>query len=94
MALYTLILSVVPTIVEYEYLQEQGTEQGESEQNQDCSDCCSPFMGCHTCYGFTLSTVAFSLKSTLVYPDKKVSLYKENASSDFFPSIWQPPKIS
>lgn len=94
LALYILILSVAPTIVEDKCLQEQTTEQGQSEQDQDCSDCCSPFMGCHTCNGFTFPTATFSLKSVIVYSEKKIPLYKDNFSSDFFPSIWQPPKIS
>jgi len=73
---------------------EQTTEQGQRQQDdQDCSDCCSPFMSCNTCNGFTVSVTSFSVQSFLFYSDLKVSLYDENFASEFFSSIWQPPKI-
>jgi hypothetical protein len=94
LAVYVLLLSAVPNVVEDKCFEEQTTEQGQDHNDdQDCSDCCSPFMGCHTCYGFTFPTATFSLKSAIVYSDKKIPLYKDNITSEFFPSIWQPPKI-
>lgn len=94
LAFYVLLLSVAPNLVEDKCFNEQTTEQGQNQQDdQDCSDCCSPFMGCHTCNGFTLSVTSFSVQSFLIYSDLKVSLYDENFVSEFFSSIWQPPKI-
>jgi len=94
LAVYVLLLSVAPNLVDDECFNEQTTEQGQNQQDkQDCSDCCSPFMGCHTCNGFTVSVTSFSVQSFLVYSDLKVSLYDENFVSEFFSSIWQPPKI-
>lgn len=95
LAIYVLLLTAAPNLVEDKCFQEQTTEQSQDNQDdKDCGDCCSPFMNCHTCVGFTFPIANFALHSVLTYSDKKVSIYKDNTRSDFFSAIWQPPKIS
>jgi len=92
LAIYVLLLTAAPNLVEDKCFNEQTTEQRQNQQD-DQSDCCSPFMSCNTCNGFTVSYASFSVQSFLIYSDLKVSLYDENFASEFFSSIWQPPKI-
>jgi len=95
LAIYVLLLTAAPNLVEDKCFREQTTEQSQDNQDdKDCGDCCSPFMNCYTCVGFTFPIANFSLHSVLTYSDKKVSIYKDNTTSDFFSAIWQPPKIS
>ena len=89
LALYVLLLTAVPNVVEDKCFQEQTTEQSQDNQNdKDCSECCSPFMSCNTCLGFTFPIANFSIHSILTYSDKKVSIYKENTTSNLEASRW------
>jgi len=95
LALYVLLLTATPNLVEDKCFKEQTTEQSQDNQNdKDCSDFCSPFMSCNTCLGFTFPIANISIHDILTFSDQKVSFYKENSTSDFFSAIWQPPKIS
>ncbi|MFN0201863.1 MAG: hypothetical protein ACKVTZ_10095 [Bacteroidia bacterium] len=94
LAIYVLLLTATPNCAEDNCFQEQTSEQSQNPQNEkDCSDCCSPFMRCKTCFGFTFPIISFPVRFTFTYSDKKVSIYKEISTSDFFSSIWQPPEM-
>ena len=68
----------------------------QSEPHHD-NDICSPLCACSCCgcQGFSLnSTYSFiALPVTAIF-EKKVPEYKSILTSNFFGSIWQPPKIS
>ncbi|OJV31241.1 MAG: hypothetical protein BGO32_05290 [Bacteroidetes bacterium 37-13] len=68
------------------------TEQSGHDE-QGCSDCCSPFMSCGTCCGFTFNFMGFSFQPTFHFNDKVFSHYKQTFNSQFASSIWQPPKL-
>jgi hypothetical protein len=67
-------------------------EQTGENSSHDCSDCCSPFMGCNICAGFTIETFVYAivkpqeiLMENDVYPSP---IY----TSPFLNGIWQPPE--
>ncbi len=95
LAIYVLTLSTVPCYMEDKCLNE--THQTEQSQNQTdeqgCSDCCSPFVSCGTCCGFTFTFTTFTLQPNIISYEKKFTFYKQTFNSQFAPSIWQPPKL-
>ena len=95
-AFYVLLLATVPCYLEDKCLsQSNHTEQSQDDQDeQGCSDCCSPFLSCGTCSGFTFPLLSFSLKACIVLSKKSISIYDQSFISEFHSSIWQPPKIS
>ena len=93
LAIYVLALATIPCMVEDKCLShnDQTMQDG---SNEPCSDdCCSPFVTCSNCNGFTSNSPSlpqlFNPKPTL----KGISLYTISVVSQFKPSIWQPPKI-
>ncbi|MBK8847521.1 MAG: hypothetical protein IPO27_13660 [Bacteroidetes bacterium] len=94
LALYVLTLSTVPCYVEDKCLnQDTSNRTNRNNDEQGCSDCCSPFVSCGTCCGFTFHFTAFSLQATFLSTEKVFSNYKQTFHSQFAPSIWQPPKL-
>ncbi|MDR2804689.1 MAG: hypothetical protein LBB85_03470 [Dysgonamonadaceae bacterium] len=71
-------------------------QNGQTDENSshDCGDCCSPFMLCSSCAGFTIE----NLVSTFIKP-QKISA-EINVRQPFiytFPflgGIWQPPEFA
>jgi hypothetical protein len=92
LTLYVLLLTAAPNLVEDKYFDEQTTEQNQ-QGDKNCGDSCSPFTGCDCCHGFTIALISFSVQSFPIYSDLKTSSYHEDSFSEFFSSIWQPPKI-
>ncbi|MBK8636552.1 MAG: hypothetical protein IPN72_24600 [Saprospiraceae bacterium] len=65
----------------------------DNKNDKDCSDCCSPFMSCNTCLGFTFPIANFF---NTLYPHlfrQKVSIYKENTTSDFSLPFGNRPRL-
>lgn len=94
-AVYVLLLATVPCYLEDKCLKQSNhTEQSQGDQDeQGCSDCCSPFLSCGTCSGFTFPVLSFSLKASIIISKKNISVYDQSFISEFHSSIWQPPKI-
>ncbi len=68
-----------------------------SQDNQDdCDNCCSPFLTCGACVGFTFSTQVFSFEPTTKFIENNslTPSFKVFFVDYFFSTIWQPPKIS
>jgi hypothetical protein len=69
-------------------------EETRTEQQSDCSDCCSPFMICNTCTGFVIAECV-----QVLLPEQKATAetiaYISNIYISPFPaSIWQPPEFA
>lgn len=94
LAIYVFVLTVAPNVVTDECSREQAMDDEQSSKDQHCSDCCSPFTSCNTCTGFTSPAEIIPLGSLITYSDHKLTAFKESSFSEFFPSIWQPPKLS
>lgn len=93
LAVYVLLLSAVPSFIEDKCMQEHTTEQGQNEQDEDCS-CCSPFFNCNTCTGFVIDSFYFSTINSIQPPVKKAGAIPAPSVSDFPYSIWHPPQLA
>ncbi len=95
LAVYVLLLSIMPTFIEDKCIKENITDQGQSGQDeQDCNEkCCSPFFSCNTCSGFVLSTFNFSITHSLKEPQIKIRTIAISPVSDFPFSVWHPPQF-
>ncbi|HET6990322.1 MAG TPA: DUF6660 family protein [Bacteroidia bacterium] len=97
LAVYVVLLSVKPCCTDDKCCADNHSAQTEkSARHQDNADCkgdCSPFFTCGSCTGFNFPAFSFSLKPSEVAIEKQVSVYSFSFSTEFFSSIWQPPKI-
>lgn len=100
MAFYILVLSAVPCNDVHNDCNDSNTKT-ELTQNhdhhQDQDDNCTPFCTCTCCSAsvIALDFVPFQIKNPTVFRiSEKVSLRNFSFISNFFGSIWQPPKIS
>lgn len=93
LAVYVLLLSAVSSFIEDKCMQEHTTEQGQNEQDEDCS-CCSPFFNCNTCTGFVLTNFHFSIEHSVKEPQRKLGTMPTPPISDFPYSIWHPPQLA
>jgi hypothetical protein len=96
LSIIILILSCMPCAdKEQDVPFEKETVNNSSKQNHD-NDVCSPLCVCNCCgrQGFVYNTIStcniFSVKTII---DKKLPEYKSIIASNFYGSIWQPPKI-
>jgi hypothetical protein len=101
MAMYILLLSVVPcSDIHNDCInnssQLQLTQTQNHNQHEDHTDHCSPFCMC-SCCGSTLQCISISvikIKNPFeVHISKEGIKYSLNAISNFYGSIWQPPKL-
>jgi hypothetical protein len=69
------------------------TGQSDETPSHDCSDCCSPFMPCSACPGFTVET--FTWPQSI--PQRKfaeINCYRTQIyTSPLLCGIWQPPEF-
>ncbi|WP_346770863.1 DUF6660 family protein [Flavobacterium filum] len=100
MAIYILVLSAVPCSDVHNDCNDKKTKT-ELTQNhdhqQDQDDNCTPFCTCTCCSASVIAVdfVPFQIKNpTVFHISEKVSLRNFTFISNFFGSIWQPPKIS
>ena len=99
MALYILVLSVVPCSDVHNNCNDKKattelTQNHDHQQDQD--DNCSPFCICNCCQtamtlNFTNTT--FKIKNLFVEIDVKIANRNFSFISNFYGNIWQPPKI-
>lgn len=54
--------------------------------------CCSPFVSCNTCTGFTAPRVFMIPNRTFIVDDFTLSDYSDKAVKGFDGSVWQPPR--
>ena len=97
LSLYVVFLATTPCCSDDNCNDEIKTEQTDNHsQDHKDSDCniCSPFLTCGTCTGFNFPTVFFSLTPPAITLTTKIPINYSSFSSNYFPSIWQPPKIS
>ena len=100
MALYILVLGAVPCSDMHnkcntENSKTELTQNHDHQQDQD--DNCTPFCTCACCSASVIAVdfAPFKLKNpTVFHISEKVSLRNFTFISNFFGSIWQPPKIS
>ena len=71
---------------------EKSTSLDNKIPNDDCGNC-SPFFSCGTCSGFTFHSEQINTSPVVFEADNKASVYKSNFYSEYFGSIWQPPKL-
>jgi hypothetical protein len=69
----------------------------EKQSHEEGSDLCSPFCVCNCCGAQfvtfqTTPSIDFPTVTTVIAT--KESIYKSTFTSNFYGSIWQPPKIS
>lgn len=60
--------------------------------DEDCADCCSPFMHCSTCPGCTRPETAVFCTRVVPVVTHVSCLYVEGTPRPFYASIWQPPR--
>lgn len=102
LSVLVLLLSTMPAFIEDKCLAMDSSIEcvdyclDDSSQSQDdCTDCCSPFLQCNTCTGFPYSNLNNSIESTHIYnTTKKLDTYKANIPSGFQSKIWEPPRLS
>ena len=67
------------------------------EHSSDTSDACSPFCLCNCCHSSEVTSPIFLVYEICVQQpltEKVCPLYHSPLHSDYFISIWQPPKIN
>lgn len=94
------MLSTVPSFLEDKCLL-KGTNiehvdncMQDSDQDE-CTDCCSPFLHCATCSGFPPYRLVNSLEvipTNLI--EKKTFIYTDGFFSEYSSKIWQPSQLS
>lgn len=98
LALFVFVQSLSPCCSDDNCMDNNQTVKTEQTSNHehdgDCEKNCSPFFVCGTCAGFIFPTVSFTLTSSVILFTKQISIYNQSTLSNFFHSIWQPPKIS
>lgn len=99
MAIYILVLSAVPCSDAHNDCNDSKakTELAQDhEHQQDHDDTCSPFCTC-ACCGVSIINMNFTplqVKTNIVFAlVQKVTICNSSLISNFFGSIWQPPKI-
>lgn len=99
MAIYISLLTGVPCSDSHNDCHSSSkTEIAHSHNHsQDHKDYCSPFCNCSCCgmalFAFAHKSIRF-IEPNIQTISVKESNYKTNFVSNFFGSIWQPPKIS
>lgn len=86
--LYFILLSVTPCCLE-----DSCTEETEYNNVENCNEVCTPLLNCNTC-----NVVPFPQKysKNKTYNSKLIQVIIPNLTivqAEYFPSIWQPPKI-
>lgn len=70
-------------------------EQPFENRNADnCDDCCSPFFACSNCLTFSLPVLSFSLTIPAIDILSRETIHHSFLYTEFYHSIWQPPKTS
>lgn len=99
MAIYILVLSAVPCSDVHNDCDDNSnkTELTKNhDHHQDQDDNCTPFCTCTCCSAsvIALDFVPFQIKNpTVFHISEKVTIRNFSFISNFFGSIWQPPKI-
>jgi hypothetical protein len=97
LSLIVLTLTVTPCCA-FENEEECALEQKQANEKQtqkdDCCKDCSPFYTCGTCVGFVLAT---NQVVEMIKPEVKLpiytSVYLTPEIGEFYPAVWQPPKL-
>lgn len=100
LAICVLFLSTMPASLDDKCMSKHQVEQKDicnqecNNEDQSCSDCCSPFLQCNTCSGFPqLKDEPFSCKPPTNIFIKNIFYVADNNNCDFISSIWQPPRV-
>lgn len=102
LSVLVLLLSTMPALVEDKCLVTDSNIEcvdycldDSSHSQDDCTDCCSPFLQCNTCTGFPSSNFNNGIEPNLMHnTTKKLDTYKANIPSVFQSKIWEPPRLS
>ncbi|RKS02979.1 DUF6660 family protein [Flavobacterium sp. 102] len=73
------------------------SSENENRSHNKDNDLCSPFCICNCCSGVTLSyvpTIVYDFPVQFEQIQSTDSIYTSAFHSNFYGSIWQPPKIS
>lgn len=92
LSFYVLFCTLVPCTV-FDSCEDEGQieQTSKSDHDKDCS-ACSPFSVCATCHGFTLSQVVSSEAPVIVYSKLQYRSYHFSPKSEYYPSLFQPPR--
>ena len=97
LSLYVFFLSTAPGCCDdicKDEIKTEHTEDDSKDHHEDGFNDCSPFLTCGPCSGFVFSTLIFDLKKVRFTKSNFIAVYESQFAEDFFPKIWQPPKIS
>ena len=72
----------------------KGKSLTSGKTDDDCKGNCSPFFSCGSCSGFTVNPQEFTIAPVVICEQITYSEFYITPYSDYFPSFWQPPKLS
>ena len=99
MAIYILVLSAVPCSDVHNDFNDKNTKTELTQTHdhqQDKDDNCTPFCTCTCCSASVIAVdfTPFQIKKPAEFSiTKKITIRNFSFISNFFGSIWQPPKI-
>jgi hypothetical protein len=65
------------------------------QQHEHQTEACTPFCSCSCCAASVFYSALSKIQaSKIVFQSEKFPLLNEDANTDVFSSIWQPPKLS
>jgi len=68
------------------------SQDADSEKNTCAA--CSPFFACGSCAGFVFQNIHFNFSNLHVVSQTDYCAYDVQFDSEYFNTMWQPPKIS
>jgi hypothetical protein len=93
LAFYILFSAVVPCSIIDNCEEEEHTEQtSNTDHKKDCSNC-SPFSICSSASGFTINSVSTFLEPVEFYNSPSYSEYNFSSKSEYYSSLFQPPRV-
>ncbi len=100
-SLYILALSIMPCSDLQNECSELNTKSSHNQKHDhqtDHEDSCSPFCTCSCCgmvIAFNFENTSFRIKALRLFPQNRKEVIIKNSIfySNFYGSIWQPPKV-
>ena len=92
LSFYILFSAVVPCSI-VDNCEEDPTEKTSGSDNEKNCNNCSPFSICNAASGFTLSSENITLIPLMLYNSPTYSEYYFSSKSEYYPSLFQPPRV-
>ena len=91
---YILLSAVVPCSIFDQCEEEEHLEQAKgSDEEQECSNC-SPFSSCSSTAGFTVTSLSISTEPVDCFNSPTSDLYHFPSRSEYYPKLFQPPRVA